>query len=226
MKKQTMTIDEKLNSVRAGVLGSNDGILTVVGVLFSVSAASGSSFALLIASLANLISGAFSMASGEYASVSSQSDSEKVVVQEEKILLKKDFKNQKAAVKDFYIEKGISPETSAEIANELLARKPLETVLSVKYDIALGHYMNHLASSRFIINFIYDWWTFPLLTMILVKGAWQFPATIFATMLAMALTGMISAKLSDGLVIKAILRNIIIGLLTIFIHYFIGRILG
>ena len=44
MKKQTMTIDEKLNSVRAGVLGSNDGILTVVGVLFSVSAASGSCF--------------------------------------------------------------------------------------------------------------------------------------------------------------------------------------
>ena len=105
MKKQTMTIDEKLNSVRAGVLGSNDGILTVVGVLFSVSAASGSSFALLIASLANLISGAFSMVSGEYASVSSQSDSEKVVFQEKKILLKKDFKNQKAAVKDFYIEK-------------------------------------------------------------------------------------------------------------------------
>ena len=51
MKKQTMTIDEKLNSVRAGVLGSNDGILTVVGVLFSVSAASGSSFALMIASV-------------------------------------------------------------------------------------------------------------------------------------------------------------------------------
>lgn len=226
MKKQTMTIDEKLNSVRAGVLGSNDGILTVVGVLFSVSAASGSSFALLIASLANLISGAFSMASGEYASVSSQSDSEKVVVQEEKILLKKAFKNQKAAVKDFYIEKGISPETSAEIANELLARKPLETVLSVKYDIALGHYMNPWqAAGSSLISFTIGG-LFPLLTMILVKGAWQFPATIFATMLAMALTGMISAKLSDGLVIKAILRNIIIGLLTIFIHYFIGRILG
>ena len=105
MKKQSMTIDEKLNSVRAGVLGSNDGILTVVGVLFSVSAASGSSFALLIASLANLISGAFSMASGEYASVSSQSDSEKVVVQEEKILLKKDFKKQNGFLKTMEIAK-------------------------------------------------------------------------------------------------------------------------
>lgn len=216
MKKQTMTIDEKLNSVRAGVLGSNDGILTVVGVLFSVSAASGSSFALLIASLANLISGAFSMASGEYASVSSQSDSEKVVVQQEKILLNKDF----------YIEKGISSETSMKIADELLALKPLETVLSVKYDITLGHYMNPWqAAWSSLISFTIGG-LFPLLTMILVKGVWQFPATILATMVAMALTGMISAKLSDGLVIKAIFRNIIIGLMTIFIHYFIGRILG
>lgn len=226
MKKQTMTIDEKLNSVRAGVLGSNDGILTVVGVLFSVSAASGSSFALLIASLANLISGAFSMASGEYASVSSQSDSEKVVVQQEKILLNKDFKNQKEAVKDFYIEKGISSETSMKIADELLALKPLETVLSVKYDITLGHYMNPWqAAWSSLISFTIGG-LFPLLTMILVKGVWQFPATILATMVAMALTGMISAKLSDGLVIKAIVRNIIIGLMIIFIHYFIGRILG
>ena len=82
--KKHMTMDEKLNSIRAGVLGSNDGILTVVGVMFSVSAASGSAFALFIAALSNLISGAFSMASGEYASVSSQSDSEKVVVEREK----------------------------------------------------------------------------------------------------------------------------------------------
>ena len=107
--------------------------------------------------------------------------------------------------------------------------------------------MIHLTLYSFVVWLLFLFWTkkhrwistrgsslisftigglFPLLTMILVKGAWQFPATIFATMLAMALTGMISAKLSDGLVIKAILRNIIIGLLTIFIHYFIGRILG
>ena len=32
-------MEEKLNTLRAGVLGSNDGILTVVGVLVSVAAA-------------------------------------------------------------------------------------------------------------------------------------------------------------------------------------------
>ena len=52
------------------------------------------------------------------------------------------FNREKEVVKDFYIEKGISPETSSKIANELLELKPLETVLAVKYDITLGHYMN------------------------------------------------------------------------------------
>lgn len=226
MKKQGMTIDEKLNSVRAGVLGSNDGILTVVGVLFSVSAASGSHFALLIACLANLISGAFSMASGEYASVSAQSDSEKVVVAQEKRLLKKNFNKEKEVVKDFYIEKGISPETSSKIVNELLELKPLETVLAVKYDITLGHYMNPWQAAWSSLFSFTIGGLFPFATLLLVKGIWQFPATILATVLAMALTGMISAKLSDGLLIKAIIRNIIIGLITIFFHYFIGRIFG
>ena len=34
-KHQKQTMEEKLNTLRAGVLGSNDGILTVVGVLVS-----------------------------------------------------------------------------------------------------------------------------------------------------------------------------------------------
>lgn len=224
MKKQHMTMDEKLNSIRAGVLGSNDGILTVVGVLFSVSAASGSAFALLIASLSNLVSGAFSMASGEYASVSSQSDSEKVIVEKEKLLLKTAFDDQHRMVREFYIDKGITPETAAQITDELLAKQPLETVLAVKYDITLGHYMNpwEAAWSSFFCFGLAG--LIPLLAIVLVHGSWEFPVTILATTGAMALTGAISAKLSDGFPKKAVIRNIVIGLITIIIHYSIGRI--
>lgn len=63
--KQHQTMDEKLNTLRAGVLGSNDGILTVVGVLFSVAAATTDQFTIFIAGLADLLACAFSMASGE-----------------------------------------------------------------------------------------------------------------------------------------------------------------
>ena len=76
-------MEERLNAIRAGVLGSNDGILTVVGVLFSVGAATSNQFTIFIAGLADLLACALSMASGEYASVSSQADAEKVVVDHE-----------------------------------------------------------------------------------------------------------------------------------------------
>lgn len=81
--KTHQTMEERLNAIRAGVLGSNDGILTVVGVLFSVGATTSNQFTIFIAGLADLLACALSMASGEYASVSSQADAEKVVVDRE-----------------------------------------------------------------------------------------------------------------------------------------------
>ena len=87
IKQQKKTMEEKLNTLRAGVLGSNDGILTVVGVLVSVAAATTDRFTIFIAGLSDLLACAFSMASGEYASVSTQKDTEKsAVAQEEKLL--------------------------------------------------------------------------------------------------------------------------------------------
>ena len=79
-KHQKQTMEEKLNTLRAGVLGSNDGILTVVGVLVSVAAATSYRFTIFIAGLSDLLACAFSMASGEYASVSTQKDTEKAAV--------------------------------------------------------------------------------------------------------------------------------------------------
>jgi Uncharacterized membrane protein len=135
-------MEEKLNTLRAGVLGSNDGILTVVGVLVSVAAATTDRFTIFIAGLSDLLACAFSMASGEYASVSTQKDTEKSAVAQEEKLLKTDFAGELQAVTDYYVNKGVSKETSAAIAADLLKKKPLATVVRVKYDIELGHYLN------------------------------------------------------------------------------------
>ena len=64
MKKQKMTLSQKTNTLRAGVLGANDGILTVVGVLFSVAVATNNKFTIFIAGLSDLLACAFSMATG------------------------------------------------------------------------------------------------------------------------------------------------------------------
>lgn len=216
------TLEERLNVIRAGVLGSNDGILTVVGVLFSVGAATSNQFTIFIAGLADLLACALSMASGEYASVSSQSDSEKVVVENEKIKLKENPKIIEDEITNLYVEKGITTDTSREIAKELMKRNPLQTVLELKYDIHLGHYVNPWGAAFSSMFSAALGGAFPLIAMVIVSAKWQTSATICATTLAVGVTGYLSAKLGNGLPKKSIIRNIVIGLLTIAIHYGIG----
>ncbi len=66
----------RLNWLRAGVLGANDGIVSVAGLVVGVAGATTTRGAIFTAGLAGLVAGAVSMALGEYVSVSSQRDSE------------------------------------------------------------------------------------------------------------------------------------------------------
>ena len=74
----------RLNWLRAGVLGANDGIVSVAALVVGVAAATAASGPIATAGLAALIGGAISMALGEYVSVSSQSDSQRALVEKER----------------------------------------------------------------------------------------------------------------------------------------------
>ncbi|ANZ57826.1 hypothetical protein BGL34_03405 [Fructilactobacillus lindneri] len=225
-KHKKQTLDEKLNNLRAGVLGSNDGILTVVGVLFSVGVATTNPFTIFIAGLSDLLACAFSMAGGKYASVSSQRDTEESAVAREAQLLKTDFSGERQDVIDYYMKRGISQETSTEIADDLLTKNPLQTMVSVKYDLEIGKYMSPWSAAFSSLVSAAAGGTLPLLAMTLLPAELKWSGTIVAVIIAVALTGFLSAKLGNGMVKVAIIRNVIVGILTMFIHYFVGIIFG
>lgn len=220
--RNKMTIQEKSNTLRAAVLGSNDGILTVVGVLFSVAVATSNSFTIFIAGLADLLACAFSMAAGEYASVSSQKDTEKAAVAEEKRLLSTNYAGEVKAVADFYRQKGVTQGTALAIADDLMTKDALGTVVRVKYDLQLNHYMNPWNAALSSLMSAASGGVFPLLAMTLLPSAFKWPGTILAVTLSVALMGFLSAKLGKGLVKTAIARNVLVGVLTMFIHYYVG----
>lgn len=58
------------------MLGANDGIVSVAGLVMGVAGAGGGSTELLLAGIAALVAGAISMGGGEYISVSAQRDTE------------------------------------------------------------------------------------------------------------------------------------------------------
>lgn len=225
MKKKTHSMSERLNTLRAGVLGSNDGILTVVGVLFSVAVATSNQFTIFIAGLSDLLACAFSMAGGEYASVSTQKDAEKAAVAEEKQLLTDDFEAELEAVTVFYVEKGVTRKTAEKIAQDLMQKKPLETVINVKYGLKLDQYMDpwNAAFSSLVSASLGG--IFPLAAMTFSPLRFQWPATILAVCISVSLTGYLSAKLGNGLVKTAVLRNLVVGIITMIIHYSVGLLL-
>ncbi|MFC5190012.1 VIT1/CCC1 transporter family protein [Pediococcus cellicola] len=219
-------MDNWLNTLRAGVLGANDGILTVVGVLFSVAAATTNSFTIFIAGLSDLLACAFSMSAGEFASVSSQRDTEKAVVGQERLLLNTKFADEKDHVVKFYEAKGVHQQTAQAIADELLAQKDraLATVVSVKYDMNLKSYLNPWQAALSSLVSAASGGIFPLLAMTFAPAGMQLLATILAVLVAVALTGYMSARLGNGLPKKAMIRNIIVGIITMFIHYYVGKL--
>ncbi|KRL57438.1 VIT1/CCC1 transporter family protein [Furfurilactobacillus rossiae] len=224
-KRTKMTMAERLNTLRAGVLGSNDGILTVVGVLFSVAVATTNQFTIFIAGLSDLLACAFSMASGEYASVSSQKDTERAAVAQESELLKTQPDQEAAIVRDYYVSRGVTKQTAQEITDELMTKNPLGTLARIKYDLELGHYMNPWNAAFSSLIAASTGGIFPLFAMTFSPVSIQWPMTILAVTLSVALTGYLSAKLGDGLTKTAIIRNVIVGLITMFIHYRVGLLL-
>jgi VIT1/CCC1 family predicted Fe2+/Mn2+ transporter len=164
------------------------------------------------------------MAGGEYASVSSQKDTEAAAVQTEAKLLKTNFADERAAVVADYTQRGVSQETAAQIADELMNKQALKTVVGVKYELDPDELMNPWMAALASLICAALGGILPLAALTFLPGIWRWIGTIIATVIAVGLTGLFSARLGHGFVQNAVVRNIIIGIITMIIHYGIGRL--
>ena len=108
----------RLNILRAGVLGANDGIISIAGVVIGVASATSNIWIIFLSGLAAILAGAFSMAGGEYVSVSTQKDTEEAAVAREQLLLDKDIEAAKKSLYAAYLQNG-ECETSAQLLRHL-----------------------------------------------------------------------------------------------------------
>src|SRR5690348_14375647 len=109
----------RLNWLRAGVLGANDGIVSIAGLVVGVATATDSVGIIVTAGLAGIIAGAISMAAGEYVSVSSSRDSEKSLLEKERFELENYPQQELEELASIYERKGLSKQTALLVAQEL-----------------------------------------------------------------------------------------------------------
>lgn len=220
------TLSSRLNWLRAGVLGANDGIVSTAGIVMGVAGATASDTALLIAGLAGMVAGALSMATGEYVSVSTQRDTERATTARIRKKLSRDPQGEKASLAKAFAAEGLSSDLSRQVAEELSSKDPVNAHarFTMNYDpeeLTNPWHAAWASMLSFTVGAL-----IPLIAMVASPQAWRVPATVIAVMAALALTGSVSAGLGGAGRGRAVGRVMAGGLLAMLGTYAIGALVG
>jgi vacuolar iron transporter family protein len=216
----------RLNWLRAAVLGANDGIVSVAGIVIGVAGATTARGPIFTAGLAGLVAGAVSMALGEYVSVSSQSDSERAQIKQEKRELASTPEAELTELTALYEAKGLSAATARTVAAELTAHNALAAHLDAELHIDPADIPNPVqAATASALSFTFGA-LLPMLAILLPPAAARVLVTFAAVLVALALTGALSARLGGSNVRRAVLRVVVGGALGLAFTYGIGHLFG
>jgi VIT1/CCC1 family predicted Fe2+/Mn2+ transporter len=216
----------RLNWLRAGVLGANDGIVSVAGLVVGVAGATSNRGAIFTAGLAGLVAGAVSMALGEYVSVSSQRDSERALLAQEIAELAEMPEEELDELTAIYQAKGLSAHTARTVAEELTAKDALAAHLDAELhmdpdDLANPAHAALASALSFVLGA-----ALPMLAVMLPPPALRVPVTFTAVLLALAIAGAISARIGGSDARRAVLRVVIGGAAGLALTYGIGQLFG
>ena len=219
-------VNQRLNWLRAGVLGANDGIVSIASLVVGVAGATTSTPALLTAGIAGLVGGAISMALGEYVSVSSQRDTERALIVKETRELAEMPDEELEELTGMYRHRGLTEATARQVAMELTQHDALSAHLEVElginqHDLVNPWHAGISSASAFTLGAI-----LPLLAILLPPPEWRIPITFAAVLIALTITGAVSAQLGGAPKGRAILRLVIGGGLALVVTWLIGTALG
>jgi len=212
--------------LRASVLGANDGILSTTSLAIGVAAASVARDPIILATLAGLVAGALSMAAGEYVSVSSQLDVETADLKREKNELDSTPEIELDELSKIYEKRGLTSDLSIEVAKQLTAHNALEA--HARDELGLNEISRakplqaaFASATSFIVGGI-----FPLLISIFAPLSQMIYFQYGFSIVFLALSGTIAAKVGGSIISKSVLRICIWGTIAMVMSALIGYLFG
>ena len=217
---------QRLNWLRAGVLGANDGIVSTAAVVVGVAGATSESMPVLLAGAAALVGGAISMALGEYVSVSSQRDTEHALIEKERRELAEDPQAEFAELVGLFEARGLSSETATLAATELTEKDALSAHLAVELnidqeDVVSPWHAAFASAIAFTLGAL-----LPLATILFLPHPDRIAWTFAATIVALAVTGYVAAWIGGARRWRAVVRTVIGGALALGATFLVGTLFG
>ncbi|BEL03324.1 VIT family protein [Actinoplanes sichuanensis] len=219
-------VSGRLNWLRAGVLGANDGIVSTAGLVIGVAGATTATGPIATAGLAGLVAGAVSMALGEYVSVSSQRDTERALLDKERAELAEFPDEEFEELIELYRAKGLSAATARQVARELTDRDAFaahaDVELHLDPDELTSPWQAAAASAvAFTVGSL-----LPLGAILLPPPDVRVLATFVMVIVALAATGYLSARLGSARPGRAVARLVVGGAAGMAVTYGIGTLVG
>jgi len=212
--------------LRAAVLGANDGILSVAGLVIGVAAANASRSALVTAGLAGLVAGAMSMAVGEYISVSSQRDAEQADLKVEAEAIAENRRAELHELAKIYEERGVEPGLARLVADQLMAHDAVgahaRDELGIS-DVMVARPMQAALTSAasFTVAALV-----PVLAVTLAAKSVRIGLTAVLTIAALVGLGALGAQLGGAPRGRAAIRVVTLSVMSMILTYGIGRFVG
>ncbi|WP_296130947.1 VIT1/CCC1 transporter family protein [uncultured Corynebacterium sp.] len=217
----------RLNSLRAGVLGANDGIVSVAALLLGVVGSGASASAIATAGLAATVSGAASMALGEYVSVSAQRDSERMLIAKETRELKELPAQEHEELVSMLSSYGMSAQTADTAAREIAAEERLlEAHLRLEMGIDGEDLTNPWHAAFWSAVSFLAGAALPLLAVLVAPESTAGATVAIVTLIALAVTGFVSARLAGTNAARSVVRLVAGGALGLAITFGIGVAFG
>jgi vacuolar iron transporter family protein len=212
--------------LRAAVLGANDGILSTTSLVIGVAAASNTRSPIILAALAGLVAGALSMSAGEYVSVSSQSDIEIADLKREQIELDTTPERELKELAGLYQKRGLDSDLAMKVAIQLSKNNVLEAhardELGIN-DISQPKPLQAaLASGASFISGGF----LPFLVSIFAPIKYMVTLQYSFSMVFLAFSGVIAAKVGGSSVAKSTIRICFWGTIAMGITATVGYIFG
>ena len=215
---------EHVGWLRAAVLGANDGIVSIAGLVVGV-AASGAGQAMILASgIAGLVAGAMSMAAGEYVSVQSQADTERADIAKETRELAENPDSELSELTHIYITRGLTPTLAHEVAMQLTAHDALGShardELGITETLRARPLQAALASAgAFAVGAL-----LPIAAVVLAPAGRLQPVAVVTTLVALSVSGALAAWIGGAPVARGALRVAFWGALAMGAASLVGRL--
>ncbi|MCA3597065.1 MAG: VIT family protein [Methylobacterium sp.] len=216
----------RIGWLRAAVLGANDGIISTASLIVGVAAADASSSSVLLTGVAGLVAGAMSMAAGEYVSVSSQSDTESADIARETRELQDDPVAELNELTGIYIARGLTPELARQVAEQWMAKDALAAHARDELHITDATTARPIQAALTSAATFATGAALPLIVVLLAPQSQIAMAVTVASLVFLALLGVVGARAGGAPIGKAVMRVTFWGAVAMAITAGIGRLFG